>query len=116
MRAGLRQRSAHTQRFHRSRGHRMNALKIIIKTTLVVMVCLAAGGCDTFTSTETRLARAEKHIAVLDYRGALIELKNVLQKEPDNARAHLDLALVVLRLGNPSQAEQELKRALELAA
>ena len=54
---------------------------------LVALACTAMAGCDMFTSTETRIERAETQIAAREYRAAVIELRNALQKEPGNGRA-----------------------------
>lgn len=80
----------------------------------LIPVLLAASGCDWFVDAQTRVDRAERHIAAAEYRGAMIELRNAVQAAPDNARAHLLLAQVSLQLGDPAGADHELRRALEL--
>jgi Tfp pilus assembly protein PilF len=69
------------------------------------------GGCGFFVSSEAHLARAEKLMGANDYRQAVVELKNVLQKEPQNARAHWRMAEASLQLGDAQAAERELKLA-----
>ncbi len=84
-------------------------------TTLRILWCacalLAIGGCDMFVSAEERTQRAEQMLEKGDYRGAMAELKTVLQKEPDNAAARLALARLSLWLGDDATAEKELERA-----
>lgn len=81
--------------------------------TLIVFTCGAQlGGCDWFIDADKRIARAEQHVAAGDDRGALIELQNAVRSEPDNVRAHLMLADISLRLGDPRSAEKELAQAI----
>lgn len=72
----------------------------------IALLSLIAG-CDSFTSPQTRFERAQEHVAEGDYRTALVELKNALQKQPDLHEARLLLAEVVLWLGDPQSAEVE---------
>jgi len=78
---------------------------------LGVMVMLASAGCDVMTSPDERLARAESLLAEGSYNEALVEIKNVLAKQPDNARAQLALARASLKLGVAESANEALTRA-----
>ncbi|HLF09780.1 MAG TPA: XrtA/PEP-CTERM system TPR-repeat protein PrsT, partial [Gammaproteobacteria bacterium] len=49
-----------------------------------------------------------------DLRAAVIDLKNVLQQEPENGTARLELGRVSLRLGDLDSAVRELEYAQEL--
>lgn len=49
-------------------------------------------------------------------RTAVIELKNALQEDPNNAEARVLLGTTYLRAGDPVSAEKELQRAAELGA
>lgn len=62
----------------------------------------------------TFLERAQQYFDDGDLNSSLIELKNALQRDPDNAEARLLLGKVHLRLGDPASAEKELLRAREL--
>ncbi|MBC8014067.1 MAG: PEP-CTERM system TPR-repeat protein PrsT, partial [Methyloceanibacter sp.] len=55
-------------------------------------------------------AYLEKH----DYSAATIQLKNALQKAPDDAEARYLLGVSLLESGNPGVAEIELRKALQL--
>ena len=59
-------------------------------------------------------AKAEALLAGGDLRGAQIELRNAVRDDPENGRAHLGLADVDLRLGDPSGAEKEASKARAL--
>jgi putative PEP-CTERM system TPR-repeat lipoprotein len=51
-----------------------------------------------------------------DLQGAMIQLKNVLQKQPDSGEARLLMGKTLLELGDPVAALVELRKARELGA
>lgn len=57
------------------------------------------------------MERAAQAISIGDYRGAQVELKNVLGNDPENAEARFMLARASLALGDTSGAEKELRFA-----
>ncbi len=67
-------------------------------------------------SGEKLLARAEQQLAVGEYRGAMIDLRNYLARNPDDARARVHLGLAMLELGDVSAAEEEIAKATSLGA
>lgn len=74
---------------------------------------LALGGCGRFgSSAADHLARAAELRAKGDASGSLIELKNALQKEPDNAQARFLLGESYAQLGNLAGAQKELNQSL----
>lgn len=93
--------------FSRVQGERLRAtaLALCLATTL-----LALSGCDFLVSPEQRYERAQAQVAQGEYRGALVELKNALKKQPDLHEARALLAEVALWLGDPASAEAELNR------
>lgn len=80
---------------------------------LAALMALAA--CGGGTPAE-RLERAERQFAEGDLRTASIELRNVLQAEPDNRDARLLLGLAALELGDAAGAVEQLGRARDLGA
>ena len=80
--------------------------------TLLVAVLVFTAGCDAFRSKEERIAEARQALAAGDYRAASIELKGVLESDPDNAAARLALAETSLAVGDAESADKELHRAL----
>ena len=55
--------------------------------------CFAAlGGCDGVAGSQGRLERAEKAIAAGDYGAAMVDIRNALDKAPNDARALQSLA------------------------
>ncbi len=78
-------------------------------TALVVSVLLAA--CSN-QSPDQQLQSAKEFLQKSDSKSALIQLKNVLQKNPDMAEARFLLGSLFLQDGNASGAEIELRKAL----
>lgn len=82
-----------------------------VATMLMMAAAVQMTGCDYFISAEQRIARAEAKVAAADDRGALIELQNAVSSDPKNVRAHLMLADISMRLGDPKAALRELADA-----
>lgn len=76
---------------------------------------LAVGGCGGFggDTAQEHLARAAALLAKGDVRGSQIEIKNALQKEPENADARLMLGESYAQAGNFQGAQKELDHALK---
>ncbi len=91
----------------------MSALSSIRLVALCAAAAVAAacvdGPDETIASARTRLAKGEAAAAV-------IELKDVLQGQPDSREARVLLGKALLATNEPAQAEVELRRALELGA
>ena len=92
----------------------MNLLRQHNRTATVVALALALSACGK--SPEQHLQQAQARLQKADYKAAVIELKTVLEKQPDNRAAHLLLAEVFLRSGAYPDAAQELERARSLGA
>jgi tetratricopeptide (TPR) repeat protein len=73
------------------------------------VLCLAS--CDLLTSPEKRLERAEQLLEQGSYGAAVVEIRNVLAKTPENARAQLALARASLQLGDSAAAGKALQAA-----
>ena len=79
----------------------------------IVGLVLAIAGCDTFTSPEARVERAQTYLASGDYATAMRELKLALESQPASVDARLLLARLSLQIGDAETAQKELDRALE---
>lgn len=73
-------------------------------------------GCDAFDKTTDveHVAKAKDFKLKGNLQGSVIELKNALEKNPDNAEARTLLGQLNLLAGNGAAAEKELRRAVEL--
>lgn len=80
-----------------------------IALSLALGLALAACG----DSPEKLMASARDYLARNDEAAAVIQLRNVLQKNAQNGEARLLLGQVLLRQGDVAAAEKELRRALE---
>ena len=59
------------------------------------------------------IGSARDYQAKGDHNAAVIQLKNVLQKQPENGEARLMLGRSALTLGDAATAEKEFRKALE---
>lgn len=80
---------------------------------LLLVAALAACGQR---SEQELLAAAQKRFEEKDPAGAVIELKNLLQKNPENATGRHLLGKALLEAGDMAGAEIELRRAWDLGA
>ena len=65
-------------------------------------------------SVDQYLQGAKQYQQKGDYRAAIVQLKNALQQDPNQAQARLLLAQSYLKIGDGASAEKELKRAKDL--
>src|SRR5690349_12362528 len=116
-RRGLQRRqfSARTIRIRR-RGLSMSFSRSAAGSCLVILVCLAATGCDFFTGAKERADRAETLLAKGDYSEAMIELKNALGSGSEDARVRLLIAKASLQLGSLDAAAKALDDAASAGA
>jgi putative PEP-CTERM system TPR-repeat lipoprotein len=71
-------------------------------------------GDSTDDSPQAFIARAKEYQQKGDLRATVIELKNALQRDPDNSEARWLLGNVYLEIGSGPAAQKELTRAVEL--
>jgi putative PEP-CTERM system TPR-repeat lipoprotein len=77
---------------------------------ILLALALAACGGD---SPEKLMSSARDYLAKNDDAAAVIQLRNVLQKNAQNGEARLLLGQILLRQGDPLAAEKELRKAIE---
>ena len=85
-------------------------------TVLLLSLILPLASCDRFgaRSPEEHIGSAIEYRAQGDLNAAVIELKNALQQNPDNAKGRLLLGKTYLESGQGRAAEKELRRAISL--
>ncbi|MFT3719941.1 XrtA/PEP-CTERM system TPR-repeat protein PrsT [Pseudorhodoferax sp.] len=81
-------------------------------TAVAVAAALLLVACGD--SPDKLLASAKDYMAKNDTKAAVIQIKNVLQKQPDSAEARYLLGTALLASGDPSAAEIELQKARDL--
>jgi putative PEP-CTERM system TPR-repeat lipoprotein len=84
-----------------------------IRLTTVAMA-LALAACSP--SPEELLSRAEQSLSKGDTRAAMLDLKSLLQRQPENAKARALLGEAYAASGDIGAAEIELAKAKELGA
>lgn len=89
-----------------------------IKTIAVLTgLALLMGGltsCGNAETSQKLVAEAKQYQQKGDNKAAVIQLKNALQKNPDDAEARYLLGFIYNRIGDAPSAEKELRRALTL--
>ena len=83
---------------------------------MLVLVVVLATGCDRFASVETRMTRAAANLEAGDYQVALIDVRKVLDDQPDNLDAQLLLVDVLAASGETQTARVQLERAIASGA
>jgi len=86
-----------------------------LRLVAVLLLFQMLSACDRTTAVE-HLARAENYVLASDYRTAVIELKNALQKDPDLLEARVALGKAHLALGSFASGVKELERAMALGS
>ena len=76
------------------------------------LFALLVGGCGQ--SSDSLLKSARDYIAKGDSNSALIQLRNALQKAPNNAEARYLLGTLLTERRDPAGGVKELRKALEL--
>ncbi|MDB5851430.1 MAG: hypothetical protein JWP29_5182, partial [Rhodoferax sp.] len=87
----------------------MNASKLI--PVLLVSALLAACGGD---DPDKLMASAKEYLAKHDNKAAVIQIKNLLQKQPESAEGRFLLGTALLNTGDVAAAEIELSKARSL--
>lgn len=85
-------------------------------TSVALVTALIFSGCDQFTqySEQELIQRAKDFEDKGNIKGSIIELKNALQKNPNNPQARLLLGQIYLKNGMGHEAEKELSQAEKL--
>ena len=87
------------------------------KAALVLGAALLAAGCSSYARTEKAQTQISFGSVVARrglWREAAFRFEKAIEKEPNNARAHNNLAVALEAEGEFARALAEYKRALEL--
>jgi putative PEP-CTERM system TPR-repeat lipoprotein len=91
--------------------------KRAISAAVISGAILVIGGitaCSKAQTSQALVSEAVQHQQKGDTKAAIIQLKNALQKNPDDAEARYLLGTIYLEANDPKSAENELRRALSL--
>lgn len=81
---------------------------------LGTLALLAACDEDSNLSVEQLMSSAQEFYQKGQYRAGIVQVKNVIQQEPQNKEARLLIGEMFLAQGNSAASEIELRRAAEL--
>lgn len=97
--------------FESSLKRRLPGMALAV-VTCVSAVALAAGGAVAASKESQEYFKdAQEYLKGGDYRSAVIQLKNAVRADPDNAAARHALGVAYLRTGDAVSAEKELNAA-----
>jgi putative PEP-CTERM system TPR-repeat lipoprotein len=88
----------------------MKASRTILALALVASICGCGGGEDG----AALMASAKHYLQRRDFSASIIQLKNLLQKNPDNGEARYLLGVALLEQGDAVSAQIELDKAVKL--
>lgn len=94
--------------------HRHTRLCIATLTATLLAGGLAA--CSKTPDAQALVVEAGEYIGKGDTKAAIIQLKNALQKNPEDREARLMLGMAYLDVNDPQSAEKEVRRAIDLGA
>jgi len=89
-------------------------MKRLTLTSMILASFLMASGCDQKSRESTSLELAVSSYNAQNYPESLLLLKRAIQTEPENKTARQLLAKVLIKLGDPVEAERHIHKALEL--
>jgi len=72
------------------------------------------GACGRTQSTESLLTEAKQYQQKGDLKAALIQLKNAVEKSPENGEARIALGQLEMTMGDIASAEKEFRKARSL--
>ena len=90
-------------------------LRLFVCMTVAVALLAPLAAC-TKDDPAKYIASAKAYMAKRDYKAAEIEIKNALQREPDNGEARMLLATALIETGDPTGAESEVRKAIAAGA
>jgi len=88
--------------------------RLPVSTIPLLAFVLVFVGCGFRLNDDELLSRALQAGEQHDYRAAVIDLKAILQRDPQNIDARVALGRVYLTVNEPYAAEKELRKAVEL--
>ena len=98
------------------RPHSFRIAPLALSLALAFSLAASLSGCDRGArlSVEDHIERAKDFQGKGDMRASILELKNAVQKDPDNAQARWLLGTTYLDMRLGSEAETQLGKAVQL--
>ena len=95
------------------RSIRNKQTTIAMISGVLVLAC-AVGACSKTPDAQTLVTEAKAYQQKGDHKAAVIQLKNALQKNPDDMEARYLLGTIYNETGDPQSAEKEIRKAVSL--
>ena len=97
-------------------AHNYRLAPLALSLALTFTTSFSLSGCDQIASlsAEEYIQRAKDMQSQADLKGSILELKNAVQKDPNNAQARWLLGQSYLRSKMPENAIKELETARNL--
>jgi putative PEP-CTERM system TPR-repeat lipoprotein len=86
----------------------------VARAALIALAAVALLSACRHDDPASLLGSAKEYLAKKDNKAAVIQLKNALQIDPNQAEARFLLGKTLLDMGDPAGAESDLAKALEL--
>ena len=90
-----------------------HARKLALATAVSLALGAGVSGCHRNTP-ESLMADAKQYEQKGDFKSAVIQLKNAVEKDSENAEVRFQLADVYLQSGDFPSAEKEIRKAMSL--
>lgn len=89
---------------------------VALAVAIILATSTTLTGCDRTSSLteQEHIQRAKDHEASGNFKSAIIELKNAVQKNPDGPQPRLLLSQIYIKAGLGESAEKELRTAQQL--
>jgi Tfp pilus assembly protein PilF len=85
-----------------------------MKKTALALLALSLASCSDKPTSSKEMQQALQYIDKHKVEEGIIHFKNALQIDPQNTQARIHLADALLSLGQPSEAETQYRKAVEL--
>ena len=87
---------------------------LVACSAILLALCLAFAGCTKEQKMERHWKKGEKYFTENKLKEAILEYRNVVQLEPNNAKARYKLGLAYLRMGRLREAYGEILKTVEI--
>src|SRR6266550_7186719 len=91
----------------------MLSLSRVARALLALVVVVGVAACSR-NDPAAFVASAKSYIAKSDYKAAVIQLKNAIEKAPNDGEGRFLLAKTLLDTGDSAGAETEVRKAIDL--